>query len=44
LEKFLSEFEHCFSEVTASTEEFPTIDLNPELIPEIHLDPPAMND
>ncbi len=42
LEKFLSEFEHCFADVAASTEEFPTIDLNPELIPEIHLNPPTL--
>jgi uncharacterized protein len=41
LQKFLAEFERCFADVTASTEEFPTIDLDPELIPEIHLDPPA---
>jgi predicted metal-dependent hydrolase len=43
LEKFLFEFERCFAEVAASTEEFPTIDLDPELIPEIHLDPPERN-
>ena len=41
LEKFLSQFEQCFATVTAATEEFPEIDVNPELIPEIHLDPPA---
>ncbi len=40
LEKFIREFEACFAEVAASVEEFPTIELNPELIPEIHLDPP----
>ena len=40
LEKFLGEFERCFAEVIASTEEFPEIEVNPELIPEIHLDPP----
>ena len=41
LEQFIGQFEACFAEVAASTEEFPQIDLNPELIPEIHLDPPS---
>lgn len=41
LEKFLQEFEQCFTEVTASQEEFPQIDIVPDLIPEIHLDPPS---
>jgi uncharacterized protein len=41
LQKFLGEFEHCFAEVASTTEEFPTIDLDPELIPEIHLEPAA---
>jgi hypothetical protein len=41
LEKFIAEFDRCFADVAATTEEFPTIDLDPELIPEIHLDPPA---
>lgn len=40
LEKFLSEFDNCFAPVIASTEEFPKIDIDPETIPEIHLDPP----
>lgn len=40
VDKFLKEFSTCFAEVAASTEEFPQIDINPELIPEIHLDPP----
>ena len=40
LEKFLSEFDRCFAPVIASTEEFPKIDIDPETIPEIHLDPP----
>jgi predicted metal-dependent hydrolase len=38
LDQFIGQFEQCFAEVAASTEEFPQIDLNPELIPEIHLD------
>ena len=40
LEAFLGKFDACLAEVAASTEEFPKIDLDPELIPEIHLDPP----
>jgi predicted metal-dependent hydrolase len=41
LEQFISRMNACFAEVTASTEEFPKIDVDPELIPEIALDPPA---
>ena len=41
LEKFLSEFEACFADVVASVEEYPQIEIVPERIPEIHLDPPA---
>lgn len=41
LEKFLQEFERCFAAVNDSHEEFPQIDIEPDLIPEIHLDPPA---
>ncbi|HEY2760279.1 MAG TPA: DUF309 domain-containing protein [Pirellulales bacterium] len=42
LEKFLGEFGKCFAEVAVcNAEEFPKIDIDPELIPEIHLDPPA---
>jgi hypothetical protein len=37
LEKFLREFGDCFEVVNASQEEFPQIDIDPELIPEIHL-------
>ena len=39
LTRFLREFDACLAEVAASTEDFPTIELNPELLPEIHLDP-----
>ncbi len=39
LEKFLAQFEQCFAEVIASQEEFPEIDIVPDLIPEIHLVP-----
>lgn len=41
LEKFLAEFDACFAEVAASQEEYPHIEINPELIPEITLDPPV---
>lgn len=37
LEAFLSQFERCFAEVIAATEEFPRLEVDPELIPEIHL-------
>jgi len=39
LDKFLQEFEQCFAAVTASVLEFPQIDIDPDLIPEIHLNP-----
>jgi predicted metal-dependent hydrolase len=41
LEKFLAEFDACFAEVAASQEEYPHIEINPDLIPEITLDPPV---
>jgi len=41
LEGFLDQFERCFAAVTASQEEFPQIEIEPDLIPEIHLNPPA---
>ena len=41
LEKFFAEMERCFAEANASGEEFPEIEIVPDLIPEIHLDPPA---
>jgi predicted metal-dependent hydrolase len=41
VDKFLVDFDACFSEVAATTEQFPQIELNPELIPEIWLDPPV---
>lgn len=39
LAAFLEQYQRCFAEVLASTEEFPSIEVDPELIPEIHLDP-----
>src|SRR3990170_253086 len=41
LEKFLAEFDACFAQVAASDEQFPHIELNSELIPEIWLNPPV---
>lgn len=40
LNQFLDAFDECLKEVAASTEDFPKIDLDPETLPEIHLDPP----
>lgn len=37
LATFLAQYEHCFAEVLASDEEFPRIEIVPDLIPEIHL-------
>jgi len=37
LEGFLTQLESCFAEVLASQEEFPRIEIDPERIPEIHL-------
>jgi len=37
---FLATFDTCLAEVAASTEDFPSLILDPELLPEIHLDPP----
>ncbi len=41
LDEFLKSFDTCFAEVDACQEEFPRIDIDPELIPEIALDPPV---
>jgi hypothetical protein len=41
LGQFLSQFDACFAEVAASDVQFPQIVIDPELIPEISLDPPA---
>lgn len=37
LDAFLRQYEACFADVLASTEEFPQIEIVPDLIPEIHL-------
>jgi predicted metal-dependent hydrolase len=41
LDAFLAQFERCFAQVLASEEEFPRIDIDPEMIPEIHLESEA---
>jgi predicted metal-dependent hydrolase len=40
LEKFLSEMDRCFVRVAEAIDTFPDIEIDPETIPEIHLDPP----
>lgn len=40
LDKLLGELERCCAEILSSTEEYPQIEIIPDLIPEIHLDPP----
>ena len=37
LEVLLGQYEKCFADVLASKEEFPEIEIVPDLIPEIHL-------
>lgn len=37
LDAFLMQMDRCFAEVMASAEEFPRIEVDAELIPEIHL-------
>jgi predicted metal-dependent hydrolase len=41
VERFLAQFDACFADVTANDVEFPQIEIKPELIPEIWLDPPV---
>lgn len=40
LEKLISELTRCCDLILSSSEEFPKVEIDPELIPEIHLDPP----
>ncbi len=40
LDKFLAEMKICFAEVIAAAEDYPQIEIVPDTIPEIHLDPP----
>ena len=39
LEKLLAQLQSCCTDILASQEEFPEIEIDPELIPEIHLQP-----
>jgi predicted metal-dependent hydrolase len=39
LRSFLEQYESCFSEALANNDEFPRIEIVPDLIPEIHLQP-----
>ena len=41
LDKLFAEFERCFADVLSSEETFPEIEIDPELIPELHLEPAA---
>ena len=41
LDKLFTELERCCTEILESTEEYPQAEIVPDLIPEIHLDPPA---
>ena len=43
LDQFLAEYEHCFAEVLASEEDYPKLEVDPDLIPEIHLSPQPIN-
>ncbi len=38
LKAFLDQYETCFAEILASEEERPSVEIEPDLIPEIHLD------
>lgn len=42
VDKFLTELDNCFLEVMQSQEEFPQIEIDPDRIPEIHLNPPSV--
>jgi predicted metal-dependent hydrolase len=40
LEKLFANLKACFADILAAQEPHPAIQINPDLIPEIHLDPP----
>jgi hypothetical protein len=40
VDAFLAGMERCFHTVVASDEEYPQVEIVPDTIPEIHLDPP----
>ncbi len=44
LDRFLASFAECFREVLESQEEYPQIEIIPDTIPEIHLDPAAVGE
>ncbi len=41
LDKLFVELERCCAAILSSTEEYPQVEIVPDLIPEIHLNPPA---
>jgi len=43
LDVFCRQMQRCFAAVEAATDEFPKLEVDPELIPEIHLDPAPEN-
>jgi len=40
LDRFLEGMQRCFARVVSAAEEFPQVEIVPDDIPEIHLDPP----
>ena len=42
--RLLEEMERCCREILDSKEEYPSVELVPDLIPEIHLDPPPSSE
>ena len=41
VDKLIAEMEECCRGILASTEDYPSVELEAEKIPEIHLDPPS---
>lgn len=41
LDKLLAELTRCCQPILSSAEEYPQVEIEPDLIPEIHLEPPA---
>lgn len=41
LDKLLTELERCCADILSSTDEYPKAEIVPDLIPEIHLNPPG---
>jgi len=40
IDRLLAEFERCFGEVLSSEEQFPQVEIDPDLIPDLQLDSP----